>query len=133
MEERLREQPLLHQQEDDEEATKPAVAVEEGVDRLELVVDQGDLDERRDRCVLVDKSFEVTERALHVVDGRRDEDGRLDAVVGRAIQFCELRTSPGRRSWPRTSAIRISWTSQSSRRETGRVARRERPCSRAWM
>ncbi len=31
----LREQPLLYQQEDDEEATKPAIAIEEGVDRLE--------------------------------------------------------------------------------------------------
>jgi len=54
------------------------------VDRLELVVHQRDLDQRRDRRLLVQEALEVVKGALHIVHCGRHKDRRLRTVVRRA-------------------------------------------------
>ncbi|MDA8045296.1 MAG: hypothetical protein M0Z30_08680 [Actinomycetota bacterium] len=66
------------QQEHDQETTKASVAVEEGVDRFELVVNQRSLHERRKAWFLVNEAFEVVEERPHLVWWRRYEGRGFD-------------------------------------------------------
>jgi hypothetical protein len=54
VQERLGEQVALDEHERDEELPYAALAVEEGVDGLDLVVDQGGVHQRREPGILVD-------------------------------------------------------------------------------
>jgi hypothetical protein len=69
------------QQQRDEDATDAAVAVEEGMDRLELVVDERESDEQRKRTVRVQELLERIQRRLELVSWRwRDEASLRDLL-----------------------------------------------------
>ncbi len=71
VQQRARQQVTFDQEEDDQQAPEPAVAVEERVDRLELVMGERGRDERRQVVIVVDESLEVGERCAEIVDGWR--------------------------------------------------------------
>lgn len=66
-----------HEHERDHQATDPAVAVEERMDHLELVVGDRELDQER-KVGLVQELLEVAECSLHFVGWWGDEDGVLE-------------------------------------------------------
>src|SRR5713101_5772719 len=72
VQQRLGECPTKYEHQRDEQSTDPAVAVEKGMDDLELVVGQGKLDKQWE-VPLVEEAFEVAERGAHLVGWRRDE------------------------------------------------------------
>jgi hypothetical protein len=76
----LGEQVALDQHKDDEQASYTAVAVEEGMDGFELVVDEGDVQEGWQPCVTV---YVVLQRA----QGDGDLCGRWGNVGG-LVQSC---------------------------------------------
>jgi hypothetical protein len=84
----LRQHAIVTEQKGDEKAADAAVAVEEGVDRLELDVSERGADERRHGLV-VEKLLQCAEAVEDVVGRRRDEEGvagarAADPVLRRA-------------------------------------------------
>jgi len=53
------------------------------MDRLKLVMQECTSNEKRKPHIIVDEALPVSERPIHILDGRRDEDGRLRLVVRR--------------------------------------------------
>jgi hypothetical protein len=72
---RLRQYSFMHEVEDDEEATEPTVAVQEWMDRLELVVDEGATYEDRQGRSFVEESLEIGKHLCEQVRWRWHEDG----------------------------------------------------------
>ena len=66
------------EEEDDEKPSKTAVAIEERVDRLELVVQECRLNERGQLGILVDEPLEVTQQARELLWGWGNEGGGFD-------------------------------------------------------
>jgi hypothetical protein len=87
IQERLGEHSLLHEEEADEEAAKPAVAIQERVDRLELVMNQSAADEHgKARTLLVEELLPIGEGIHHLLWWRRHE--------GRILDRCSALTDP---------------------------------------
>jgi hypothetical protein len=89
VQQRLIEDVLLDEVEDDQEAAEAAVAVQERVDRLELEVGEGAPNEEREIHVLVQKRLEIVERILEEISRRRHEKrvggvGSADPVLATA-------------------------------------------------
>ncbi len=72
----------MHQEQHDEQPAESAVAVEERVDRLELVLDQRSLHQRWQLGLLVHEALEVAEQVAQLVRWRRHERRRLDRGAG---------------------------------------------------
>ena len=83
VQERLGQPVPDDEEEHDQQPSEPAVAVEERVDRLELVVQQRGLDERWQSRVLVDEALEIAQQLGRSVRRRRHERGGLDRGAGR--------------------------------------------------
>src|SRR6266498_1531461 len=72
IEQRLLEELLRLQQERDEQPADAAVAVEKRMDRLELIVNERQADQRREMRLGVQELLEQVERGVHLRDRRRD-------------------------------------------------------------
>jgi hypothetical protein len=88
VEKRLGKAAALDQEERDQQPAHTAVAVQEGVDRLELLVHQGALDQLREVVTVVEETLPVGEavhhgvgRRRHIGCGRRRAPGRTDPVL----------------------------------------------------
>ena len=73
----LRQRSSKHQHHRDEKTTNPPVAVEKGVNRLELVMSDSQLDQQR-HVGLMEESLQVGECVAHCVGRGRDEDSILE-------------------------------------------------------
>ena len=96
----------------DQQAAETSVAVQEGVDGLELGVGQRDPDERRQpRRFGVNEALEVGKQIRYLLRG----GGTKTALPGRVppIQFCERLSSPGCLPAPRTPSSSRRWASHS--------------------
>ena len=80
VEQRLWQCLAQYEHERDHQSADAAVAVEERMDDLELVVSDGELDQERE-FGLVEEAFEVGERVVHLVGRRRDEDGVVERAA----------------------------------------------------
>ena len=78
----------------DEGAPSPSVAVDEGVDRLELRMSDRRLRDCRER-VVVGEGAEILEQDLHVLGGRRDERSRARVVAAPADPVLHRADRPG--------------------------------------
>ena len=99
VENRFRENLPFAEKKHDQQPPHPAVAVEEGVNRLELRMGQPDPDERGEIVVAVEKGLQIAQRTRHLLERRRHEDrvarraaGRADPVL-RPAQFARRRTA----------------------------------------
>jgi len=88
IEERLRQAAALSQEQRDEQAADTAVAVEERVDRLELLVHEGALDEIGQARPVLQEELPGGERGHHLIDrrwhvggGRQRGSRRTDPVL----------------------------------------------------
>src|SRR5215212_1716316 len=82
--ERVGEQVALDEHEGDEQAPYAAVAVEEGMDSLELVVDEGDVQQRRQLGVPVYVELQLAQGGRDLRRRRGDVGGFFQACSGRA-------------------------------------------------
>lgn len=80
VEQRLAERAAQHQHQRDHQTSDPTVAVEERMDRLELVVGDGELHEQRE-VGLVEELLQIAQRALHLAGGWRHEDGIVQGAA----------------------------------------------------
>ena len=90
-----REAVANHEEEDDEESAEPTVAVEERMDGLELVVEEGLLDERRQGRLFVDERFEIVEEVAEFIRWWRNEGRGLDRGAGRTDPVLRRAELPG--------------------------------------
>ena len=94
-EDRLLEQALLEEVEDEQDAPGAAVAVGEGVDRLELVMQHGELHERVEAVLGgVDELLEIREQTAQPL---RAIGRRVDDFAGRAVHEVRARDARARR------------------------------------
>ncbi len=79
-----RGKPVANDEEEhDQETADTAIAVEERVDRLELVVHESRLDERRELRIVVDEALEIAEQTSKLAGGWRNERRRFYRRAGR--------------------------------------------------
>ena len=71
------EDSFVDEEKGDQEASDTPVAVQEGMNRLELDMSYPTVDERRQVPALMQKSFEVVQGMVHVSYGRRNEGRSL--------------------------------------------------------
>jgi hypothetical protein len=81
---RLLQDSSLAQKKRDEQTAYPAIAVQEGVDRLELDMGQADLDQERHIVILVQELLEFAKRLRHFFGRRRDEGRFGQRTAGRS-------------------------------------------------
>ncbi len=72
------EHPSEHQHQRDQQAADAAIAVQERVNRLELIMSDGELDEER-HVVVMQEPLEVVERIAHRI-GRGRHEYRIHEV-----------------------------------------------------
>jgi len=80
----LRKNVCPHEEEDNEQSTDRAVAIKEGVNRLELVVEKRAPDENGHQGLLVCELLPIRKGILHGINCWRYENGGLRTIVGRA-------------------------------------------------
>lgn len=93
---------FLMEEQATEEAIDAAVAIQEGVNRLERVLHQRVTNEHYRDASLIDVLLLVCEQIGDVLAERRDEAPRVRTVRRRPLQTCVRRSCPGRRSALRT-------------------------------
>ena len=71
------QKPPLHEAEQDKQSANASVAVQEGVDRFKLVVDQGRTDKRSIGVLGIDVLLQIRHGLLHILDIGRDIAGIL--------------------------------------------------------
>ena len=121
--ERLSEQSTPMQEKRDEQTSEPAIAVEERMDRLELHMGQGSLDQQRQaRGVFVEKRFQIGHARLDLAGRWWHEVGLTRTRA--PIQFWLRRNSPDSFSLPRPRAISLACISRSRRLHKGNPSRR---------
>jgi hypothetical protein len=127
---RLGQQAPMLQQRGNQQPSDAAVAIQEGVDGLELGVDQCDPHQRRQvgwRGVM-DEALQVCQQ----IGTRCGGGGTKAALPGRVppIQFCERRSSPGCLPAPRTPSSSSRCASHSRRTLIGNpCGSRSCPCT----
>ena len=98
IEHRVREAAALDEEQRDEQAAEPAVALEERVDGLEALVQERALHERREAGALSDEPVPLGERRVHLGHRRGHVDRRLDGRPRRSdpvLAAAELARRPG--------------------------------------
>ena len=78
------EDVTVAEEEGDEETTDAAIAIEEGMDGLELGMGVGTVDESWKIARGVEEIFQIAKGLGHFMDRRRDVGGIFESAVGRA-------------------------------------------------
>jgi hypothetical protein len=78
----MKDLPLAKQERDQQPPHAP-IAVDEGVDRLELGVSESTMHEDGKGSRVVEERFEVVQCRLQLMDRRRDEDGGIEVTAAR--------------------------------------------------
>ena len=115
----------------DQQAADAAVAVQKGMDGLELGVDQGDLDQGRQAVPGVDEFFQVRDQCLDISGGRRHEDRFGQRCAGSADPILRSAVFARRLGLPPNSGEKNGWISRIKRDEKGKSFRRAKPWSMA--
>jgi len=82
VEQRLRQPVPADEEEHDEQSPEPAVSVIKGMDRFELIMKEGALDQRGDRWCIIRVSLPVAKKGCQELDRGRHKGGCVRAVAG---------------------------------------------------